>query len=160
MPKWAAAHGYGAFANDPSLTPEELAAVAAWADSGHAPRTAATKPPGSPASAFAWQTTTLSIPPSASEARPRQNGVDHEHAVGLLHGASRAKKSSPALTRNRCIGDHRDGSIWRISEGIASRSRSPRSKMRTSAAATAGSKWLPEPRVTSAIASSVDMAPR
>jgi mono/diheme cytochrome c family protein len=34
MPKWAAAHGYGAFANDPSLTPAEMAVVAAWVDAG------------------------------------------------------------------------------------------------------------------------------
>src|SRR5262249_4453724 len=34
MPKWHAARGYGAFANDPTLTPFELALVVAWADGG------------------------------------------------------------------------------------------------------------------------------
>jgi hypothetical protein len=34
MPKWHAARGYGDFANDPSLSPFEIALVAAWADGG------------------------------------------------------------------------------------------------------------------------------
>ena len=38
MPKWAAARGYGDFANDPSLSPFEIALVAAWVDGG-APET-------------------------------------------------------------------------------------------------------------------------
>ena len=37
MPKWHAARGYGAFANDPSLSSFEIALIAAWADGG-APR--------------------------------------------------------------------------------------------------------------------------
>jgi hypothetical protein len=37
MPKWHAARGYGAFANDPSLSPFEIALIAAWVDGG-APR--------------------------------------------------------------------------------------------------------------------------
>jgi len=38
MPKWAAARGYGDFANDPSLSPFEIALIAAWVDGG-APET-------------------------------------------------------------------------------------------------------------------------
>jgi hypothetical protein len=34
MPIWHAAHGYGAFANDTSLTPAEIAIIAAWVDGG------------------------------------------------------------------------------------------------------------------------------
>lgn len=34
MPKWHAVRGYGAFANDPSLSPFEIALIAAWADGG------------------------------------------------------------------------------------------------------------------------------
>lgn len=34
MPKWNAARGYGEFANDPSLSPFEIALVAAWVDGG------------------------------------------------------------------------------------------------------------------------------
>jgi len=38
MPKWSAARGYGDFANDPSLSPFEIALVTAWVDGG-APET-------------------------------------------------------------------------------------------------------------------------
>ena len=34
MPKWNAARGYGDFANDPSLSPFEMALIAAWVDGG------------------------------------------------------------------------------------------------------------------------------
>jgi mono/diheme cytochrome c family protein len=34
MPKWHAARGYGDFSNDPSLSPFEIALIAAWADGG------------------------------------------------------------------------------------------------------------------------------
>jgi mono/diheme cytochrome c family protein len=34
MPVWKAARGYGDFANDPSLSPFEIALVAAWAEGG------------------------------------------------------------------------------------------------------------------------------
>ena len=34
MPKWNAARGYGDFANDPSLSPFEIALIAAWVDGG------------------------------------------------------------------------------------------------------------------------------
>jgi hypothetical protein len=36
MPIWHAARGYGAFANDPQLTPAEQAVIAAWVDGGQA----------------------------------------------------------------------------------------------------------------------------
>jgi hypothetical protein len=34
MPKWHAVRGYGDFRNDPSLSPFEIALIAAWADTG------------------------------------------------------------------------------------------------------------------------------
>ena len=34
MPKWHAARGFGAFTNDPSLTPVEMALIASWVDGG------------------------------------------------------------------------------------------------------------------------------
>lgn len=34
MPKWHAARGYGDFANDPSLSPFEIALIVAWVDGG------------------------------------------------------------------------------------------------------------------------------
>jgi len=49
MPIWQAAHGYGAFANDPSLTPVEMAMIAAWVDGGQ-PRTGSPSSSGSPGS--------------------------------------------------------------------------------------------------------------
>ena len=44
MPKWHAARGYGAFANDPSLSPFEIALIAAWADGGAVRGSGAEKP--------------------------------------------------------------------------------------------------------------------
>ena len=44
MPKWSAARGYGDFANDPSLSPFEIALIAAWVDGG-APETEKNRPP-------------------------------------------------------------------------------------------------------------------
>jgi mono/diheme cytochrome c family protein len=80
MPKWSAAHGYGAFANDPSLTPTEMATVAAWVDGGQ-PRggVAGAGSPGSPGpngsslpdptvSAFRRNVRPLAIPSAATEA--------------------------------------------------------------------------------------------
>lgn len=43
MPKWSAARGYGDFANDPSLSPFEIALIAAWVDGG-APETEKGRP--------------------------------------------------------------------------------------------------------------------
>ena len=45
MPKWHAARGYGAFANDPSLSSFEIALIAAWVDGGAAPGTVSATPP-------------------------------------------------------------------------------------------------------------------
>jgi hypothetical protein len=50
MPKWHAARGYGQFANDPSLSPFEIALFVAWADGG-AVRGAAPPPTEPPAEA-------------------------------------------------------------------------------------------------------------
>jgi hypothetical protein len=47
MPKWAAARGYGDFANDPSLSPFEIALIAAWVDGG-APEAPTRGPPAAP----------------------------------------------------------------------------------------------------------------
>jgi mono/diheme cytochrome c family protein len=42
MPKWHAARGFGDIANDPSLSPFEIAAIAAWVDGGAPEKPAAT----------------------------------------------------------------------------------------------------------------------
>jgi len=44
MPKWHAARGFGAFANDPTLTPLESALIVSWVDGG-LPEGAATRTP-------------------------------------------------------------------------------------------------------------------
>jgi cytochrome c5 len=44
MPKWSAARGYGAFANDPTLTPYELSLITAWVDAGSPPGPERTAP--------------------------------------------------------------------------------------------------------------------
>jgi len=56
MPKWHAARGFGAFTNDPTLTPLESALVAAWVDGGlprgGATGTEITAPPDVTSAAF------------------------------------------------------------------------------------------------------------
>jgi hypothetical protein len=45
MPPWFADPRYGKFSNDPSLTPQQIAAIAAWADAGAPPGSAKEAPP-------------------------------------------------------------------------------------------------------------------
>ncbi len=76
MPKWAVAHGYGAFANDPSLTPAEMAAVTAWVNGGLPRGSGDSKgSAGSTravvASAFRRKSTPLSLPAAAAAATLR-----------------------------------------------------------------------------------------
>ena len=83
MPIWHAAHGYGAFANDPSLTPAEIAMIASWVDGG-LPRGSTSPVASAPVasafrrnstlprnSAFARNSIAVSIPASASQATLR-----------------------------------------------------------------------------------------
>ena len=96
MPKWAAAHGYGAFANDPSLSLEELAIIAAWVDGGQPRGTAAAH--AAPARArisglTGNMTQALTIPASASEASVRTSvrwigGWDFEPGDPLITAAT------------------------------------------------------------------------
>jgi mono/diheme cytochrome c family protein len=50
MPIWHAARGYGDFANDPSLSPFEVALIAAWVDGG-APKALPSTQPNAPEAA-------------------------------------------------------------------------------------------------------------
>ena len=79
MPKWHAAHGYGAFANDPSLTPTEMALVAAWVDGGQ-PRTAGST--GSPRST--GSTASAGSVRSAAERNSPALAVAASASLGLL----------------------------------------------------------------------------
>ena len=58
MPKWHAARGFGAFANDPTLTPFEIALLVSWVDGGM-PRDARALAASSPAPILA----AVSAPP-------------------------------------------------------------------------------------------------
>jgi len=64
MPIWHAARGYGDFANDPSLSPFEVALIAAWVDGG-APKAL----PSTPGSALETAAPAVS-PPASLAARP------------------------------------------------------------------------------------------
>jgi hypothetical protein len=45
MPSWGAARGFGAFKNDPSLSPQQIATIAAWVEAGAPPGTPVVRPP-------------------------------------------------------------------------------------------------------------------
>jgi mono/diheme cytochrome c family protein len=73
MPKWHAARGYGAFANDPTLTPLEAALIVSWVDGGLPAGEPGTSgaPAARSAMAAAFSRATdkvLAIRPSAGEA--------------------------------------------------------------------------------------------
>jgi len=80
MPKWSAARGYGDFANDPSLSPFEIALIAAWVDGG-APETEKNRPSSAPApvvkpAAF--------VPPAGSAIRTASLACGDQAASGSL----------------------------------------------------------------------------
>ena len=67
MPVWHAARGYGDFSNDPSLSPFEIALIAAWVDGGAPKALAATT--GVPAPALTPGEQTSGVPAAAPLAR-------------------------------------------------------------------------------------------
>lgn len=87
MPKWAAARGYGDFANDPSLSPFEIALIAAWVDGG-APETVKTTASSTP-------------PPAVRLPAPFQppRGVTHSIACGDSAIAGRLLGVTPRLAK-------------------------------------------------------------
>ena len=80
MPKWHAARGYGDFSNDPSLSPFEIALIAAWADGG-APRGT-----------------------EADARRPRRGDDPREkpRACRRVHATSRSRAASRPRRKERC----------------------------------------------------------
>ena len=72
MPIWHAARGYGDFANDPSLSPFEIALVIAWVDGG-APRSFV--PRGSPAIRLPGPPEAPLIPTAGASAPPSSTAV-------------------------------------------------------------------------------------
>jgi len=89
MPIWHAARGYGDFANDPSLSPFEIALVVAWVDGG-APRSFV--PKGSPATRLPGPPEVpLVAEPGGEWARPNARQItlpcgDHAAPRGRLLG--------------------------------------------------------------------------
>ena len=81
MPKWSAARGYGDFANDPSLSPFEIALIAAWVDGG-APETEKNRPPTTNTAAMLKPATFT--PPSGSSIRTTSMGCGDQAASGRL----------------------------------------------------------------------------
>jgi len=81
MPKWSAARGYGDFANDPSLSPFEIALIAAWVDGG-APETEKNRPPSPGAPAIAKPATFA--PPAVSSIRTTTLPCGDHAASGRL----------------------------------------------------------------------------
>ena len=66
MPKWHAARGYGEFANDPTLSPFDIALIVAWVDGGavRGDRSKAPSQPGAvkPAAAVPSKARTIALP--------------------------------------------------------------------------------------------------
>jgi hypothetical protein len=73
MPKWHAVRGYGAFSNDPSLSPFEIALIAAWADGG--------APKGVPAAKSDKPKRRLNEARSVGTVRPLADGRAREIAL-------------------------------------------------------------------------------
>src|SRR5262245_34207329 len=81
MPKWSAARGYGDFANDPSLSPFEIALIAAWVDGG-APETEKNRP--ATANAGAMVKPAMFTPPAGSSIRTTSMGCGDQAVSGRL----------------------------------------------------------------------------
>ena len=81
MPKWNAARGFGAFANDPSLAPFEIALIAAWVDGG-APENEKNKVTAAPATPTI--TPSVFTPPPDSRVRTVSASCDEQPAAGKL----------------------------------------------------------------------------
>ncbi len=81
MPKWSAARGYGDFANDPSLSPFEIALIAAWVDGG-APEAEKNRPPT--ANAAAVLKPPAFVPPAAASIRTMSVGCGDQALSGRL----------------------------------------------------------------------------
>lgn len=81
MPKWNAARGYGDFANDPSLSPFEIALITAWVDGG-APETEKNKP-RSPTTIEAIKPTVF-VPPRDASVSTTSTRCEEQTVAGTL----------------------------------------------------------------------------
>jgi len=109
MPIWHAARGYGDFANDPSLSPFEIALVTAWVDGG-APRSfvprgsPAVRLPGPPEAPLVPMERAPAPPPSAAVREVVVQCGDSQAPTGRLlglrpelaeHGSARVTAALP-----------------------------------------------------------------
>jgi mono/diheme cytochrome c family protein len=81
MPKWSAARGYGEFANDPSLSPFEIALIAAWVDGG-APESEKNRTPAAPVAVTIKPA--VFTPPPDSSVRTLSIPCGEQRATGRL----------------------------------------------------------------------------
>ena len=95
MPKWSAARGYGDFANDPSLSPFEIALIATWVDGG-APETEKNRPTSTVTPAIVKPT--AFVPPQESTIRTVTVGCGDQPAAG------RVLAIRPTLEKNASAG--------------------------------------------------------
>ena len=95
MPKWNAARGFGAFANDPSLAPFEIALIAAWVDGG-APENEKNKVTAAPA--------TPTIKPSVFTPPPDSTVRTVSAACGEQPVAGKLLAVRPTLDKNGSAG--------------------------------------------------------
>ena len=89
MPKWHAARGFGAFTDDPSLTPLETALIVSWVDGG-LPRSATVAPSTAPAASAA--------PSSAPVASAFRRKIDAFRLQSNLAITVRAKADAGVAT--------------------------------------------------------------
>jgi hypothetical protein len=90
MPKWHAARGYGAFANDPTLTPFEIALLVSWVDGG--------LPRDMRAVAAATSSGATPLPPAADQppiSRPKPPVFDGGLTISLPAGIAELTRPIP-----------------------------------------------------------------
>ncbi len=111
MPIWKAARGYGDFANDPSLSPFEIALVAAWADGGAPELSDRDKAPGAKARTVIPVAPAFS-PPSRNTRVRRLDCGDQPLTGRLLAVKPQLEKGSSAGIAAVLTGGRREIVAW------------------------------------------------
>jgi hypothetical protein len=96
MPVWKAARGYGDFANDPSLSPFEIALIAAWADGGAPEVSERDKAQGA--------TATSTVPAAPAFRPPSKNTRERSLACGDVALTGRLLAVTPRLEKGSSAG--------------------------------------------------------
>ena len=111
MPMWKAARGYGDFANDPSLSPFEIALIAAWADGGAPEISDRDKTQGAKAKT-AIPVAPAFTPPSKNTRVRRLDCGDQPLTGRLLGGEAAAREGIVCGHRGGAAGDRREIVAW------------------------------------------------